>query len=278
MDLSDITQGSYEYDRHVGSMRVVRTMHEPGTVLERHAHARACFTLVLGGAFIEDVSGHRFRCERGALLFKPAFEFHRDLYGEDGARSVLLELPPDEDLGLPLSWLPHRTRRVDIPGARRLAVRIARSASARARVRPGASGPPALEIESDLFELLDLAFGEARRPSGDEGLPRWVVRVYERLSDAPTDAPALSDLARQEGIHADHLTRVFRRAYGSTPGAFVRERRARLAAQRVTGRDAPLGEIAVACGYADQSHMTREFRRFLECTPGSLRRRRPPPA
>lgn len=277
MDLSEITQGSYEYDRRVGSMRVVRTMHESRTVLERHAHARACFTLVLGGAFIEEVSGRRFRCERGALLFKPAFEFHRDLYGEDGARSVLLELPPDEDLGLPLSWLPHRTRRVDIPGARRLAVRIARSASAREPDRPGVGAPPALEIESDLFELLDLAFGAPRVP-GDEDLPRWVARVHERLSDAPTAAPALSDLARQEGIHADHLTRVFKRAYGSTPGAFVRERRARLAAQRVTGRDAPLGEIAVACGYADQSHMTREFRRFLECTPGSLRRRRPPPS
>lgn len=277
MDLSDITQGSYEVDRRIGSVRVVRTIHEPRTMLERHAHARACFTLVLRGEFVEDVPEGRFRCTRGALLFKPAFEFHRDLYGERGARSLLLELPADDDLGIPLSRLPHRTRRVEVPGAVRLAARIAHEVSGPGPDRPRADVPRALELESDVFELLDAAFGDRSGRSREEGLPLWVVHVYERLSDAPTSAPALTDLAREEGVHADHLIRVFRRVYGSTPGVFVRERRARLAAQRVTARDRPLGEIAVACGYADQSHMTREFRRFLECTPGSLRRAGAPP-
>lgn len=281
MDLSDITQGSYEVDRRIGSLRVVRTFHEPRTVLDRHVHARACFTLVLRGEFFEDVRDGRFRCAAGALLFKPAFEFHRDSYGERGARSVLLELPAENELEVPLSRLPHRTRRVDAPGAVRVASRIARDATVpgpgRAEGAPGRSPGWSLELQSDVLELLDLAFGDGPRAAPDGHHPRWVARVYERLCDDPTSAPLLTELAREEGVHADHLTRTFKGAYGSTPGVLVRRRRARLAAQRVTARDAPLGQIALACGYADQSHMTREFRHFLECTPGSLRRSGPRP-
>lgn len=277
MDLSDITQGSYEVDRRIGPLRVVRTLHEPGTVLERHAHTRACFTLVLRGEFLEDVPEGRFRCVAGALLFKPAFEFHGDRYGDHGASSALLELPPEDELDVPLSRLPHRTRYVKAPGAVRIALRIARDAAAIGSDPDRGRRDRAFELESDMVELLDVAFGGRSRAAWERCHPRWVARVYERLSDDPTSAPSLLDLAREEGVHADHLIRVFKAAYGATPGVFVRRRRARLAAQRVTARDLPLGQIAIACGYADQSHMTREFRRFLECTPGSLRRRGPPP-
>jgi transcriptional regulator GlxA family with amidase domain len=36
----------------------------------------------------------------------------------------------------------------------------------------------------------------------------------------------------------------------------------------------PVGEIAIACGFADQSHLTRVFTRAMGVSPGVWRRER----
>jgi AraC-like DNA-binding protein len=44
------------------------------------------------------------------------------------------------------------------------------------------------------------------------------------------------------------------------------------AARRLADTDQPLAEIALACGFCDQSHLTRTFRRRTGLTPGAWRR------
>nr|WP_313903862.1 helix-turn-helix domain-containing protein [Rhizobium leguminosarum] len=36
--------------------------------------------------------------------------------------------------------------------------------------------------------------------------------------------------------------------------------------------NAPLAEVAIACGFADQSHFTRVFSTIVDATPGNWRR------
>jgi len=44
------------------------------------------------------------------------------------------------------------------------------------------------------------------------------------------------------------------------------------ACQELTAGDAPLAEVALRAGFADQSHFTREFRRHVGVTPAAFRR------
>jgi AraC-like DNA-binding protein len=102
--------------------------------------------------------------------------------------------------------------------------------------------------------------------------PRWLARVRERLHGALTDPVSLDELATIAGVHPGHLTRVFRRYYGRSIGAYQRDVRLDWACRRLTGTADPLAAIASAAGFADQSHFTRVFRRRFGCTPGAWRK------
>jgi transcriptional regulator GlxA family with amidase domain len=53
-------------------------------------------------------------------------------------------------------------------------------------------------------------------------------------------------------------------------------RRISLAVELMLSSDAPLSEIAINCGFADQAHFSRQFRRTMGDTPNTWRRERAP--
>ncbi len=65
--------------------------------------------------------------------------------------------------------------------------------------------------------------------------------------------------------------RGFRAAFHLTPQKFLRKLRLRLASRALVYTEASLSEIALTCGFADQSHFSREFRRQFGRTPREYR-------
>jgi AraC family transcriptional regulator len=130
-------------------------------------------------------------------------------------------------------------------------------------------GPPLLKIEACTIELLSEL--PARR---DEArAPRWLAAVLEHIHDARPVRPPMSDLARTAGVHPVHLARTFRRVHGRTIGEYVRSLRLERAMDLLRGRE-PIGEIAIAAGFSDQSHLCRELKRAVGVTPRQFRARR----
>jgi AraC-like DNA-binding protein len=78
-------------------------------------------------------------------------------------------------------------------------------------------------------------------------------------------------LAGLAGVTRFQVIRDFRRVTGLTPGAFVRNRRLRLAS-RLIEQGATLVDAALAAGFADQSHLSRSFRNTHGITPTMFRR------
>jgi len=129
------------------------------------------------------------------------------------------------------------------------------------------------ELPTDaLREVVVLVLGKAlcRRREAVPALPAGLARVRQRLDEDPTTLAELSILSREAGLSRFQLIRAFRRYTGLTPHAYRMQSRANLC-RRLLMQGLPPAEVAVACGYVDQSHMHREFRRRFGLTPGAYR-------
>ncbi len=85
-----------------------------------------------------------------------------------------------------------------------------------------------------------------------------------------SEAADLQRVARHVGLSAWHLIRVFRKATGLTPHAWLIDRRVHQARELLRAGETP-SLIAVQCGFADQAHLTRAFKARLGVTPGQYK-------
>jgi AraC-like DNA-binding protein len=83
----------------------------------------------------------------------------------------------------------------------------------------------------------------------------------------------IADVAAQCGLSTSYFIRAFKKSTGRTPHRWLLEYRAEKARQMLLG-PASIAEIAIACGFADQSHMTRIFTAIHGTSPGNWRRER----
>ena len=81
----------------------------------------------------------------------------------------------------------------------------------------------------------------------------------------------LQDMATVAGLGQHHFSTMFRQSTGISPYRYVIERRIDRAKRQLRQKDAAIIDIALACGFADQSHLTRHFRKFVGMTPRAFR-------
>ena len=116
-----------------------------------------------------------------------------------------------------------------------------------------------------------------RRHAAPAGAPRKLARsdartaqVRELLVARVAENVRLDELARVAGLSPFHLIRLFRRRYGVTPFAYLRNLRVERARDALRSGES-LAEIAANLGFADQSHLGRAFRHVMGATPGQYR-------
>jgi AraC-like DNA-binding protein len=85
---------------------------------------------------------------------------------------------------------------------------------------------------------------------------------------------SLADLAAACGLSVSHFARAFRNSVGLPPHQWLLQQRVLRAKSLLERPDATLSEIALACGFADQSHFTRVFGRLAGVSPAAWRRDR----
>jgi AraC-like DNA-binding protein len=105
------------------------------------------------------------------------------------------------------------------------------------------------------------------------GLARWQAKRALAYIEAKLGSKICPrELADLVGFSQSHFSRAFKRSLGLAPMAYVASRRVERAKVMMTSTSEPLSEIALACGFADQSHLTRSFHRCVGMSPGYWRR------
>lgn len=101
-----------------------------------------------------------------------------------------------------------------------------------------------------------------------------LLRAKEYLHEHNQQGVHLDTLAQAVGMSKFHLCRQFSEKFGLSPSRYQRQLRLKQAkSMLLTGRE--IAEIAMACGFSDQSHLGRAFKSTYGITPRSYRNLRP---
>ena len=105
------------------------------------------------------------------------------------------------------------------------------------------------------------------------GLARWQARKTLAYIEANLASKMeLGELANGVALSKSHFSRAFKRCLGFSPMEYVIARRVERAKLMIRSTRQPLAEVALACGFADQSHLNRRFRELMGVSPGRWRR------
>jgi AraC family transcriptional regulator len=251
--------GAHAVKAAVGDFSVQRLSFPAGHAIPWFEPAWGYVAIVLDGALQKRFDSSTWSLPRNALATLPEGAGHSTEFGSRTTH-VLTIYPRTESAALLFTRFLRDRHQLSAPAAAALARRVACELQA-----PDRSS----ELAAEGLVLQLLALGERERSDAARG-SAWLSTVVELLHERTPQAPTLTELAAEAGVHPGHLARAFRRALGTTVCEYSRSLRLEWAAARLEG-EGSLAEIAVEAGFADQSHFTRAFRRGTGLTPGRYR-------
>jgi AraC-like DNA-binding protein len=152
-------------------------------------------------------------------------------------------------------------------------------ASALVRRALDAEDPPTrfeMNARAHLFALDLLKRHSPLSPTCEKwsgGLARWQARRAEELMlKTLAEDVRLADVARACELSVGHFSRSFRKTFGAPPYRWLQTRRIERSKTLLAETGRPLAEIAVDCGFGEQSHFTRVFSGLVGVSPGAWRR------
>ena len=121
------------------------------------------------------------------------------------------------------------------------------------------------ETPAERFNLLEEALmAHLFRPLERHYAVRFALDTFGRADSGL----AIRDVARDAGLSQRRFIQLFAREVGMSPKLFCRVRRFRQALETVRQTTVPnWAQVAVDCGYYDQSHLIHDFRSFSYLSP-----------
>ncbi len=249
--------------RTIGPFTVSEQLYPNGLIIPRHTHSLDYITFVLEGTFRERYGAHSIFCRTGAVRFLPAGVAHENeisaglrclhIAAEPATLDQLRQDPtiprrPSEISGLTATWL-----------ANRLYMEFSRQDTA-----------SEMAIQGVVLELLaEIARSEAADPA--LVAPHWLQQAVEIVESRFLERLSLSEIAAEVGVHYVHLSRQFHKYNRCTVGELIRRRRVQYASHLLAHSNTPLAEIALTCGFSDQSHLSFLFKRYMGMSPSKFR-------
>jgi AraC family transcriptional regulator len=249
--------------RTIGPFTLSENVYAGPQVIPNHSHRETYITFVIEGTFRERSGSGTMVCRPGGVRFLPGGELHSDEIEtpmrclhissapevlDQLARQTVVPKRPAQINGLTATWL-----------ANRLYTEFSREDSA-----------SAMAIEGLVLAILaEIARGEAK--PNMVLVPAWLRQATEIVESRFLERLSLSDIASEVGVHYVHLSRQFHKYNRCTIGELIRRRRVQYASHLLAHSQTPLAEIALICGFSDQSHLSFLFKRYMSMSPSKFR-------
>lgn len=229
-----------------------------------HYHQNAYFTFIIEGGVLEGNKKGEYHCSAGSLLFHNWQEAHYNKKPPGFTRGFHLELDPQwlTHLDLDLSGV-QGSLNVSDPQLKVLFYQLFKESKTADTARP-------LAIQSVLIEVVSRLVRHEQVT--DRSRPAWVSQLRDVLHDMPTENWTLPALAHMVGIHPIHLSRSFTHYFHCSLSYYIRSIRVQHALSLMPQEHRSLTDIALTCGFADQSHFIRCFKALCQDKPLAYRR------
>ena len=112
---------------------------------------------------------------------------------------------------------------------------------------------------------------DLHRPDQGRSAYRALARAIESLQERYAEPLRLAALARLAGMSESRFQRLTRRVFHLTPGQLLVKTRVEAASRLLLETNERVADIALRCGYADQSAFTRQFKATTGLTPSQFR-------
>lgn len=102
----------------------------------------------------------------------------------------------------------------------------------------------------------------------EDGLPQHkLVQVVEYIQSHLDQEIKLTDLAGLASMSQYYFCRLFKRSMGITPYQYLLQQRVERSKQLLKQKEFAIADIALLCGFKNQSHFTTFFRKLTGVTP-----------
>jgi AraC family transcriptional regulator len=222
-----------------------------------HYHDNSYLSFVLNGGCLETREYHTHECRPGDVLYYHKGTIHKISHYHDDSRKFNLE--PSEQ------WFRHYDVQFDIDhrvfvlkkcDIKFLFIQLYREFLDRDPVS-------VLSLSSILLQII----GHINHEINGRKKPSWVPELRELLLDNWSTNFSLHQIAGMIDVHPVTVSKNFTRYFGCTLGEFIRKYRIEKALTLIRTTDLSLTDIALTCGFADQSHFTRNFKRLTGSLP-----------
>lgn len=101
--------------------------------------------------------------------------------------------------------------------------------------------------------------------------PHRLKTVQSFIKDHLTEAIKVEQLAAEVHLSPFHFARMFKKATGKAPHAYIKALRIEHAKELLRDSDLPLVDVAATVGFQTQAHFTGIFQKYASVTPRSFR-------
>lgn len=245
------------------TIKIEEVEYAAGLCLARHSQAFPFLACTVEGVHWSSHGHGGHVCRPGTVRFLPAGEPHEN-YFPAWSRCLLVKLrDPLLERAREYGALPRMPGELATPASAMLCELLHRELHENDDLS-------ALSVDGLSLQLLLAGAKEPMWPGAP--IPAWLRRTREMLHEESASRMTLAELARCAGRHPVQVCRQFHRRFQCTIGEYVRRLRVGRAQSLLTSSELDLAQIALACGFSDQSHFTKTFRRLTGMPPRQFKK------
>lgn len=251
----------------ISGLILTEKIHPSGDILPAHYHENAYFCLALNGGWKEFAEGDSFECHTGNVVYHPKEEIHQTYFQKQQySKTFNIEITP--------LWFNSIASFENTALAKRIVCKDRSLNSYLSKIyiefkRNDQFSGLAIECSfSELFIHLSRRFISYSTTKQ----ARWLYDVKSVITNNFLSPLSLSELAKMFQVHPVYLSKSFKKEFGLTITELYRKCRIDEACRLLKDSQLSLVQIALQCGFYDQSHFCKYFQMITGLSPLAFRK------